>query len=150
VSETWEVAMRHRLSLVGVLLALGLVVSACDWPSFGYDSSGSRSSGDNTISVSNVGGFTGMVLKWSRGTGGPIESSPAISQNVAYVGSDDGKVYAWNATSGNGLWASATTGGAVHSSPAVVNGLVYVGSDVNSQTFFSALNAADGSPSWTD
>jgi outer membrane protein assembly factor BamB len=44
------------------------------------------------------------------------------------VGSDDGNVYALNATTGAKLW-SYTTEDAVLSSPAVANGVVYVGSN---------------------
>jgi outer membrane protein assembly factor BamB len=46
---------------------------------------------------------------------------------VVYVGSEDGKLYAFNAITGATLW-TATTGAAVDSSPAVANGVVYVGS----------------------
>jgi outer membrane protein assembly factor BamB len=50
-----------------------------------------------------------------------------VANGVAYVGSDDGKVYALSASSGIQVW-SFTTGSAVVSSPAVANGVVYVGS----------------------
>ena len=66
-----------------------------------------------------------------------MESSPAVANGVVYVGSDDDKLYAFDAAgktncnsmtqSCNPLW-TATTGGAVGSSPAVANGVVYVGS----------------------
>jgi outer membrane protein assembly factor BamB len=45
-----------------------------------------------------------------------------------YVGSDDTKLYAFDAKTGAQLW-SAATGGPVVSSPAIVDGVVYVGSD---------------------
>ena len=54
-------------------------------------------------------------------------SSPAVANGVVYVGSNDGNVYALNASTGAMLW-SYTTGGGVYSSPAVANGVVYVGS----------------------
>ena len=57
-----------------------------------------------------------------------LYSSPAVVDGVVYVGSDDGNVYALNASSGAKLW-NYTTGGDVYSSPAVVGGVVYVGSD---------------------
>jgi succinyl-CoA synthetase beta subunit len=69
---------------------------------------------------------TGVEL-WSYPTGGDIDSSPAVVNGVAYVGSDDKNVYALNASTGAKLW-SYRTGGKVYSSPAVANGVVYVGS----------------------
>jgi outer membrane protein assembly factor BamB len=62
-----------------------------------------------------------------------VRSSPAVANGVVYVGSDDGRLYAFGA-GGCGaatcapLWSYAT-GSAVRSSPAVANGMVYVGSD---------------------
>ena len=55
------------------------------------------------------------------------ESSPAVANGVVYIGSEDHKLYAYNARTGALLW-SATTGGTIVSSPAVANGIVYVGS----------------------
>jgi outer membrane protein assembly factor BamB len=70
---------------------------------------------------------------WTGSTGGAIESSPAVSNGVVYVGSDDNKLYAFavGCASGGGscspLW-TAQTGGHVFATPAVVGGVVYVGS----------------------
>jgi outer membrane protein assembly factor BamB len=74
---------------------------------------------------------------WTATTGGAIySSSPAVANGVVYVGSDDGKLYAFDAagvTNCSGtpktcspLW-TATIGGEVRTSPAVANGVVYVG-----------------------
>jgi outer membrane protein assembly factor BamB len=57
-----------------------------------------------------------------------------------YIGSNDGGVYALDATTGAIDWKTLT-GGAVDSSPDVVNGIVYVGSDDKS---VYALNAVPG------
>ncbi len=46
-------------------------------------------------------------------------SSPAIENGVVYIGSEDGKVYALNASTGALIW-SFTTDDEVTSSPAVV------------------------------
>jgi len=67
---------------------------------------------------------------------GAVHSSPAVAEGVVYVGSDDGKLYAFDAAGVTGctagvctpLW-TATTGSKVQSSPAVAEGVVYVGSD---------------------
>jgi outer membrane protein assembly factor BamB len=75
---------------------------------------------------------------WTATTAGVVASSPAVAGGVVYVGSNDGKLYAFDAAGGAAtctgtpgvcvpLWVGAT-GGAVFSSPAVSNDVVYVGS----------------------
>jgi serine/threonine protein kinase len=69
---------------------------------------------------------------WTAATGDAIFSSPAVANGVVYVGSDDGKLYAFKAegcgqASCTPLWTAAT-GNGIDSSPAVANGVVYVGS----------------------
>jgi outer membrane protein assembly factor BamB len=67
---------------------------------------------------------------WFYTTGAVIESSPAVANGLLYVGSEDGKLYAFDATCRKDclpLW-SYTTGDAIESSPAIANGLLYVGS----------------------
>ena len=59
---------------------------------------------------------------WTAQTGGDINSSPTVVNGVAYVGSDDGKLYVFDAKGAKHcnksaetctpLW-TATTGGAV-------------------------------------
>jgi hypothetical protein len=71
-----------------------------------------------------------------------VRSSPAVSNGVVYVGSDDAKVYALNASSGAVLW-TAPTPSIVRSSPAVANGLVYVGSDSGALAIFDALGSVN-------
>jgi hypothetical protein len=69
---------------------------------------------------------------------------------MVYVGSDDGKLYAFNASDGTPLWTGAT-GGAVDSSPAVAGGVVYVYSNDGNLDAFSAsgCGAATCSRLWT-
>jgi len=63
---------------------------------------------------------------------GPIASSPALANGRLYVGSDDGRLYAIDATSGKIVW-SFRTGAPIASSPAVATGtngpVVVVGSN---------------------
>jgi outer membrane protein assembly factor BamB len=118
---------------VAVLAAGALVLSSCDWPQFrlGPEHSG-YSTTESAIGVGNIGT---LVEKWTATTGGAVHSSPSVVNGVVYVGSEDGKLYAFDATGGSLLW-TGTTGGAVDSSPAVVNGVVYVGSwDANLYAF---------------
>jgi len=113
-----------------------------DWPMFHYDPVHSGSP-DNIAP-------TAHDLLWSFNTiisGDPtsvISSSPAVVGGVVYIGSDDGHIYALNASSGSCVWSLAI-GRFATTSPAVVSGVVYVsvweGRDY-------ALNAATGTVIW--
>ena len=65
--------------------------------------------------------------KWRFKTGDNVLSSPAVSNGVVYVGSEDNNLYAIDAVTGKEKWRFET-GSYVDSSPAVSNGVVYVGS----------------------
>ena len=65
--------------------------------------------------------MTAPGLRWSFTTGSSVESSPAVSGGIVYIGSDDGKVYALDAATGQPHWTFAT-GSDVWSSPAVAAG----------------------------
>jgi outer membrane protein assembly factor BamB len=95
---------------------------------------------ENVLSTSTV---SGLKLKWSFATGAAVFSSPAVANGVVYVGSEDGNVYALNASTGAKLWAFDTHV-SVGSSPVVSNGVVYVGSD---RLF--ALDASTGAKLWS-
>ncbi len=83
-------------------------------------------------------------VKWSFRAGGPIVSSPVVSDGTVYFGSGDHQVYALAERSGELRWKFAT-GGRVSASPAVADGRLFVGSyDGN----FYALDAATGALAW--
>jgi outer membrane protein assembly factor BamB len=84
-------------------------------------------------------------LLWSAATSSYVESSPAVANQVVYVGSYDFNVYAFNAATGQPIW-SAATGNSVNSSPAVANGVVYVGSNDGN---LYAFNAVSGQRLWS-
>jgi outer membrane protein assembly factor BamB len=140
IGARWNQVPRAKGSLMLVLAALALMLSACDWTEFGYSVSGGRSSPDTGISLTNVGS-TGV--SWTATTGASVSSSPAVANGIVYVGSDG--VHALNATTGATVW-TAITGVNVSSSPAVANGIVYVGSRDNN---VYALNATTGATIWT-
>jgi eukaryotic-like serine/threonine-protein kinase len=71
---------------------------------------------------------TNGTKMWDYDTGNAIKSSPIISNNILYFGSDDGKLYAVDTINGSKYW-DYTTGDKVRSSPAIINDTVYVGSD---------------------
>ena len=57
--------------------------------------------------------------------GDNLRSSPALGNDILYIGSEDGLLYAINATTGEKLWHFAT-GGPINSSPALSDGTIYV------------------------
>ena len=92
---------------------------------------------------------TGMLL--NANTGAVLWTSPvsafsltALANGVLYVGSNDNKVYALNAYTGEIKWHHGTWN-FVSSAPTVANGVVYVESDDGN---FYALNAATGALLW--
>jgi outer membrane protein assembly factor BamB len=114
-----------------------------NWPQFHR---GALHQGDNylenVLNPSNVGRLT---LRWGTAAAFDLEgSSPAIVDGVAYIGSYDKNIYAFNATTGVEIW-SAATGGFIESSPAVANGLVYAASQDGS---LYAWQARTGSLVW--
>jgi outer membrane protein assembly factor BamB len=68
------------------------------------------------------------TMKWRFKTGSEVNSSPAVSGNTVYVGSEDGFLYALDKKSGDLKW-KFQTGSAVNSSPVVSGDTVYVGSE---------------------
>ncbi len=82
---------------------------------------------------------------WSYATQGWMSAAPAVTYGVVYVGSNDQRVYALDAATGNELWSFAT-GDAVVSVPTVVDGVVYVGSNDN---HLYALDADTGEKLWS-
>ena len=80
---------------------------------------------------------------WKFNTGGQV-GSPIIVDGIAYTGSYDRKVYAFNATNGQLIW-NYTTDGIIVSKPSIEGGIICVGSeDFN----LYALNASTGEKLW--
>lgn len=134
----------HTVTAVGResgLQAQATFAVSTDWQGFHFDLRNRYNPYENVLDPSTVGGLTEV---WTFASAGGIESSPAVVNGVVYVGSDDGNVYALDASAGAELWSFAT-GGAVESSPTVVDGVLYVGSDSN-KVF--ALDASTGTQLW--
>ena len=74
-----------------------------------------------------------------------MSAAPTVADGVVYVGSNDHRVYALDAATGNELWSFAT-GEVVVSVPTVVDGVVYVGSNDN---HLHALDADTGEKLWS-
>src|SRR5580704_4992335 len=63
-------------------------------------------------------------LKWKFKTNGPVVSSPAVTIDTVYIGSNDHYLYALSTADGTERW-KYKTGSRVASSPAVYAGRVY-------------------------
>ena len=135
---------RFRLCLSFLLATLFVVLQAAaqsdavkssanvNWPQFknspnhvGFNPA------ETTITRDNA---NRLQLSWQGLMGDLVESSsPAVVNGVVYVGSFDGKLYAFDANGCapadecNPLWTGATQND-ITSSPAVANGVVYIGS----------------------
>jgi outer membrane protein assembly factor BamB len=137
-SRSWTV----RLVLLPVLI---LIAAGCDWTTFGYGPTHTRYNPDETL----IGTANVSTLKpaWAAYFTSGGRSSPSIANGIEFIGSDDGKLYAFDASGSTGcsgtpkicapLWTDAT-GGPIASSPAVVNGVVYVGSSDDKLYAFDA------------
>jgi outer membrane protein assembly factor BamB len=101
--------------------------------------------------------------RWTAPTGGPVASSPAVTATTVYVGSTDGKLYAFDAAGTEACGGSpvscaplwwAETGGPLYGSPAVSGGRVFIGSlDSKLYAFAATPTAPCGeggcAPDWT-
>jgi len=86
-----------------------------------------------------------LEKRWEFATGGPINmSSPAVVGGTAYIGSQDGKLYAVDIATGRQRWAF-NAGGRIESSPAVAQGVVYFGAH-NGKVY--AVDAVRGEKLW--
>lgn len=86
---------------------------------------------------------------WSYTTGDYVNSAPAVANNTVYVSSDDGYLYALNATTGTLIWKFNCLDNypyeSFSSSPAVANGVVYV---TSSKGNMFAIDASSGNKIW--
>ncbi|MCX5560847.1 PQQ-binding-like beta-propeller repeat protein [Streptomyces sp. NBC_00038] len=88
-----------------------------------------------------TGAFRWRTLLQSVGS---VRTTPAISGNTLYVGCQDHRLWALNATTGAIRW-HVTTDGPVDSSPVVADGTVYFGSD---DGHLWAISAENGRVRW--
>ena len=127
----------YLLAIVLVTLLFPMLTAASDWPMRGYDAQHTGVTSDDPGSE--------LELAWKYKTLKSVRSSPVIVGDTVYVGSDDKRVYALDAVTGEKRWAYLTSG-AVSSSPSVVDGVVYVGSEDKN---LYALDAATGEKVWS-
>jgi len=146
--------MRKAPILLAMTLLLATVLSSVpssagttdvNWTQFRFNGRHTgRNPFETTINTSNVA-FLG--LSWQAQLGKLVlSSSPAVVNGVAYIGSSDGRLWAYPAE-GCGqdlctepLWSS-TSVAQILSSPTVSKGVVYVGSQTNFNSNNGKLNA---------
>ena len=69
---------------------------------------------------------TNVAIRWSRSLPSRSESSPLLDRGKLYFGSENGTVYALDASDGRSVW-TYHAGGAVKASPTLKNGVLYFG-----------------------
>ena len=135
------------LAAAAAALSVALPVSAqpIDWPQFRFDDAHSGFNPfEQTLTPANV---PRLQQTWAAQLGALVDfSSPAVVGGIAYIGSDDGRLWAYPAT-GCGralctqpLWVS-TSLAQIIDSPTVVNGIVYIGSQTSPSSNDGRLNA---------
>jgi outer membrane protein assembly factor BamB len=135
------------LACAGVVTAVVLAStgSVTDWSMYHRDTGHSGLAVDTTLSASRA---ATMAPVWQVHTGSSAYTSPAIvhdatlGKTVIYVGNQAGTISAYDAASGDRLWATDLPQ-AVQSSPAVANGVLYVGSSDHYLYAFDAHRPAD-------
>jgi eukaryotic-like serine/threonine-protein kinase len=119
--------------------------TADDWPMFRYNASNSGSPDGIAPVTHDLLWETDLLM--DEDASSLVGSSPAVIGGVVYIGSDDGYIYALNASSGTQLWNRTVDElyGLSVSSPAVVDGVIYFRSWVGVDY---ALNASNGEEIW--
>lgn len=104
--------------------------------------------------VVHIGGYDTFVyaidvatgdLIWEFQTGGRVWIAPAVAEGTVFARSDDGNLYALDATSGQERWSVAIGWHNESSSPAVVDGTVVVG---GAEGITYAFDTATGEERW--
>src|SRR6266511_3255395 len=99
---------------------------------------------ERTLGPGNVGR---LAQAWSRATGAAVESSAAVSGGMVYVGSDDGRLHAYDTANGTERWVAGLEGeSTLVGSPAVAGGAVLV---LTSSSLVQAFDATSGAPLWS-
>lgn len=113
---------------------------------FGFDPQHTHANPYEAIlSVQNIAAVQSV---WVASLGSPVYfSSPTLVNGVVYIGTNNGKVYAFDAISSKLKWVveAGTTGAAIVSSPAVADGIVYIGSK---DSYIYAFDAITGHQKW--
>ena len=122
--------------------AMALGVAACNaatngsWPIFRGDASLSG------VSAESLPDKPRLLLSFK--TEGPVSSSAVVGQDKAFIGSDDGCIYALDFATGQKVWAFKTAA-AVEAPPLLAGSNLYCGS---TDGFLYAIDARTGKELW--
>jgi outer membrane protein assembly factor BamB len=165
-SETRRRSFPRQLAarLVALVLAVGVLpvfapamalAAVGDWPQF-REAQSHGALNSNEVAISDVNAQV-LARAWTGAASGAVNSSPAVANGVVYVGSADGKLYAFGVGCATGggtcspIWTAAT-GGPIDSSPSTSGNHVYVGS-ADGKLYAFAVGCATGggtcAPIWT-
>jgi len=128
------------------LLALGVLAASAQSPSASWPQF------RNTPTLSGVAAVAlpaSLRVQWRYEAGSAVESSAAIVDGTAYVGTSAGELLALDAATGALKWKYTGANadyGIGESSPAVAGGTVYIG---DLEGVFHAVDAATGRAKWT-
>jgi outer membrane protein assembly factor BamB len=115
---------------------------------FGFDAAHTHNNPyEQALRPGNISQFG---LLWNFAAESDFEASPAVAGGMVYIGSYDGKFYAFDATCRRGcqpLW-SFPTGRFIDSSPTVAGGMVYIGSSNGKFYAFDATCRRACQPLW--
>lgn len=144
-----SIALAASLATTTVALA-----ASTDWPNFRFDGdhTGFQPT-ETTLGTKNIR-TAGLLWKAFLGSGDRSlvnYSSPAIANGIVYIGTMDGRLWAYPAEGcgqdvcNTPLWSTPSFG-QIMDSPTVANGVVYVGSQTDDNDASGKLNAfsADG------
>jgi outer membrane protein assembly factor BamB len=110
-----------------------------NWPSFrSTPQHAGRNRYENVLGPWNLGDLEEL---WAARTGGFILGGACVYNGLAYVGSFDGKLYAFNAASGALSW-SKSLGGQIVTTPAIAGNRIYAGSTNGTIAAYSLTGGA--------
>ncbi len=147
-------------SIVGVGQSSGRSFTApvtidTSWGDFGFDLAHHRQNTyENSVGTANVAGLT---LKWTATTAPQLQASPVYANGIVYMGTFNGFLNAYDATTGSPKWSFDTHTGFQHVSTPLVDpgsGTVFFGTvgtrDAQSiPAAFYALDIATGALKWS-
>ena len=116
---------RIPVTIAAVVVVLALVAGGLWLASRSSDED--QAAGATTTAVATALPLA-VEAAWSAPTNGDVFSSPALTDDLVVVGSDDGSLRGFDRATGAVRWTHPT-GGPVSSSPVVDGGAAFVGSD---------------------
>jgi len=143
--------MIYRFLIILNLILFCLFIS-CSESGDNPSKSGKHSSGNWPIFRGNSA-LTGYIeqsissklkILWRFQTEDDIKSSPVIFENIVYVGSDDGNLYALQLNDGRELWRFKTDD-AIEAPPLIIGGSIFLGA--LDGTFY-CIDPANGKQKW--